>query len=219
MPYRRKDSPIWWVSYTDASGTRIRRATDTTDRKEAEALEHKWRLEAFRSQHWDEQPPRLFDELMVMYLKATKHDKRSANKDRQRTKKLRQYFGGRIMNDLKGADTRHYIVLRQSHGVGPSTINRELALLSVAINYANREWEWELPNIVRGRKLREPEGRVRWITCAEANALIAGARQTRAEYLADFIRLALHTGCRRGELLGLEWRRVDLPAGLHPPGG
>jgi integrase len=28
--------------------------------------------------------------------------------------------------------------------------------------------------------------------------------------LPDFIRLTLHTGCRKGELLGLEWRRVDL---------
>lgn len=92
-----------------------------------------------------------------------------------------------------------------------STINRELSVLSAAINYARREWEWELPNPVHGRKLREPEGRVRWITQAEAARLIQEAeREPNAPHLADFIRLALHTGCRKAELLGLEWRRVDL---------
>ena len=32
--------------------------------------------------------------------------------------------------------------------------------------------------------------------------------------MSDFIRLALNTGCRRDELLRLEWRRVDLQARL-----
>lgn len=36
----------------------------------------------------------------------------------------------------------------------------------------------------------------------------------KASHLADFIRLALNTGMRRGEMLGLEWKRVDLEVGL-----
>ncbi len=114
------------------------------------------------------------------------------------------------MNQLTAVDARSYISLRKGQGVSPSTINRELALLSAAINYANREWDWNLPNVARGRKLREPEGRVRWITRSEGQALIAAAARTKSKVLPDFIRLALHTGCRKGELLGLEWRRVDL---------
>jgi len=52
---------------------------------------------------------------------------------------------------------------------------------------------------------------VRWITRAEADALIlAAASEPKAPHLADFINLALNTGCRRDELLRLEWRRVDL---------
>ena len=56
----------------------------------------------------------------------------------------------------------------KEEGVSNSTINRELALFSAAINYANREWEWNIPNVVAGRKLKEPPGRVRWITYEEA---------------------------------------------------
>jgi integrase len=214
MPYRRKDSPAWWVSYTDASGKRIRRPAGTTNRAEAAALEAKWRLETYRVRQWDDKPARTFDELMLNYLQATR-DKRSADKDRMRTKHLRCVFGGREMHALLSADVRSYIETRRRQGRSNATINRELALLSAAINYANREWDWALPNPARGRKLREPEGRVRWITRAEAQGLIEAAGQLKkAVYLADFIRLALHTGCRSQEMLGLEWRRVDLQTGL-----
>jgi len=90
-------------------------------------------------------------------------------------------------------------------------VNREIALLSGAINYASRQWDWELPNVAKGRKLREGEGRVRWISHEEAASLVRAAEhEPNAPHLADFIQLALHTGCRAVELLGLEWRRVDL---------
>jgi len=72
-----------------------------------------------------------------------------------------------------------------------------------------------VPNPAVGRRLREPEGRLRWLTRAQAAALVAAARTlARAPHLADFVLLALHTGCRRGELLWLEWSRVDLPGAL-----
>ena len=45
MPYRRKDSPIWWASFTGPNGQRVRRSTGTIDKAEAKALEAKWKLE------------------------------------------------------------------------------------------------------------------------------------------------------------------------------
>lgn len=77
MPYRRKDSAVWWAPYVDASGQRVRRATGTTERKEAQTLESKWKLEAFRTEQWGEIPSRTFAVLMVPYLKATLTEKRS----------------------------------------------------------------------------------------------------------------------------------------------
>jgi integrase len=215
MPYKRDDSPVWWVSFTDPSGKRIRRSTGTTDRKEAEALEAKWKLESYKSKQWDEQPTRSFEELMVCYLKATEGQKRSGETDRYRVRALRRYFQGCIMHELTPADIRGYISARRSESVTNSTINRDLALLSSAIGYANTEWDWRLPNPVSGRKLPEPEGRVRWITMDEADRLIAAAgKARRTQFLADFITVALYTGCRKEELLGLEWQRVDLKQGL-----
>ncbi|MBF0611749.1 MAG: site-specific integrase [Magnetococcales bacterium] len=211
MPYRRSDSDTWWASYTDASGKRVRRSTGTENRKEAEAVEAKWKLEIHQQQKWGQQPTRTFDELMLAYLKATEGVKRSSERDLFSAKRLYPFFSGKELGSLAPSDIRAYIEYRRTEGVQSGTINRELGLLSAAINYARMELEWEIPNPVTGRRLREPEGRVRWLTEEEANRLIKQAEsQLRAPYLADFIRLALNTGCRLNELLGLEWRRVDM---------
>lgn len=215
MPYRRKDSPVLWASYTDASGRRVRRTTGTTDRKEAEALEAKWKLEAFKQQQWGEEPSHTYDELMLAYLKETVNEKRCPENDHYHGKPLYRWFSGRELSTIQAADIRGYIDMRRQEGKSPATINRELSLLSAAINYARREWEWDIPNPVSGRMLKEPEGRVRWISQVEADVLIRAAEsEPKAPWLAHFIRLGLHTGCRKGEILGLEWSRVDLQEGV-----
>lgn len=154
---------------------------------------------------------------MVLYLKASARDKRpwGHRRDTDAIRHLRGYFSGRELRGIKAADVRGYVEHRRVALVCNTTINRELCVLSAAINYARREWEWEIPNAVSGRKLKEPEGRMRWITQAEAERLIHAAQlEPQAAHLPDFVCIALHTGMRKGELLGLEWRRVDLQAVL-----
>ena len=211
MPiYRRENSSVWYVTFTDASGKRVRKSSGTQDRKEAEALEAKWKLEAHQARKWDKQPTRTFDELMLGYLETAIGDLRSADTIRCHAKTLYRHFSGQELPAITPSAIRRYNALRKAEGVANATVNRELSLLSAAINYARREWEWEVANPVPGRKLKEPEGRVRWITRAEAQGLIQAA----PDHLADFITLAVNTGCRCGELLGLEWNRVVLGSGL-----
>ncbi len=211
MPYKRKGSPYWWVCITPPSGGKaIRRSTGTIDRREAEALEGQWRAQLFRQSAWGETPRHAFAEVAAEYLQASL-GKRSLDDIRRRVARLRRHFGDdQVMEKLNGQDVRGFIAARLEDGVAPATINRELDILSAMINHAMIHLEWQLPNPVRGRSLREPEGRVRWITRAEATRLIQCARQQReGERLGDFIELALHTGCRMNELLKLDWRRVD----------
>ncbi len=213
--YRRKDSPYWWASYVDGRGQRTRRSTGTEDRREAQALLSKWKLEAHREQRWDEPPAHTFDELMLAYLEETQDRKRSAERDRRVARHLYRFFTGRELESLAAADVHGYTAERRQAQVKDATIRRELALLSAAINYAKTWWDWNIPNPVTGRNPARSEGRVRWITRAEAGNLIQAAEnEPRAPHLADFIRLALHTGCRKGELLGLEWQRVGLQEAL-----
>jgi integrase len=215
IKYGKNNKPIWYVDFRNAQGQRVRRSTGTTDRKEAEALEAKLKLEVHQQLHWGKQPERSFDELMLDYLNATGSSKKSAWTDRYSAKSLYRFFSGCALYEITGTNIKQYINNSEKTGRSPHTIRRELALLSTAINYAQKEWGWEIPNPVAGRNLPEPEGRIRSITHSEANWLINAAEgEGKAPHLADFIRLALNTGCRRGELLGLEWSRVDLDAGL-----
>ena len=212
MPVKRKNSPFWWASFTDANGKRVRCSLGTTNRKEAEALEAKWKGEAFQQQAWGVKPDHTFEALMLDYLTAVKETKRSVERDIRCAQQLRVVFGGQRLKDIGSKGIWAYQVKRRSDGVKSATINRELAFLSTAVNFANRHWDWNLSNPVTGRKIRNADSsRDRWLNRNEANRLIQSAdSEPKAPYLADFIRLALYTGCRRGELLGLEWSRVDL---------
>jgi integrase len=152
---------------------------------------------------------------MLAYLRETQDSKRSPERDRYALKRLYPFFTGRELATLTAQDIRAYIVSRREADIVPATINRELGVLSSALNYARREWGWEIPNPTSGRKLPVPEGRVRWLSPAQAAVLIQAAEsEPKAPHLADFIQLALHTGMRSGELLGLEWQRIDLHGGL-----
>lgn len=211
MPYKQQQSPFWYASYTAPDGRRVRQSTGTTDRKEAEALEAKWKAEAFKQKAWDETPEVTFGEVILYWLKL----KERHENDKLRASILRESFDGMIMNRLSRRDIVAHRNRRMSEGVKAATINRDLAQLSAAINLYNEEMEFDLPNPARGRRLKEPEGRLRWITRAEAGTLIESARQSdKAPYLSDFIILALNTAMRKQEMLGLEWRRVDLQTGL-----
>ncbi|MEO5332063.1 MAG: tyrosine-type recombinase/integrase [Magnetococcus sp. YQC-5] len=208
--YQRPNSPFWYIAVTDTSGKRVKRTTATTDRREAEALEGKWKHEIHQQRIWGVQPNRSFEDLMVEFLKARPEGK-SIDLEKIHIRHFLRYFSGRNLNEIKGSDVRSYAASRQESGIKPATINRELNTLSTAFNWARRHLEWEVVNPVEGNKLPEPEGRLRWLTKQEQAALIDAARQHHhAPHLVDFIILALNTGCRSGEILGLEWTRVDL---------
>lgn len=148
---------------------------------------------------------------MLPYLRNASQHQRSYETTTHRVKALRAQFTGAVMNGLAGEQIREYTTARHKAGASAATINRELAALSAAINWCNVEYEWGLPNPVKGRTMKEPEGRVRWLTRAEIESLCRVARlQRNGGLLEDFIHLAVNTGCRKEEMLGLEWRRVDL---------
>ncbi|POH89877.1 integrase [Ralstonia pickettii] len=150
-----------------------------------------------------------FEDVIGIYMASVAH--RSAQRDHYSLQRLQPHFGGMSIANLKRADVRAYVQRRAVDGVKPATVNRELKLLSAAINYVRIEHDRaDLPNPAQRLGISEGEGRVRWITNGEASALREAAeRHARRPHLAVFIRLALNTGCRKSELIKLEWARVS----------
>lgn len=62
-------------------------------------------------------------------------------------------------------------------------------------------------------KRTEPRGRVRYLSEAERERLLAACRASSWPRLFLLVLMAITTGARRGELLGLRWRDVDLDRG------
>lgn len=213
MPYRRKDSPYWWIKYTDASGKATYESTGTDDRKEADALEAKRRLEVHQQRKWGIQPEHSFEDMMIAFITAKQDEWRDHERVKYGGRQLQAHFAGMTAERIRRADVAAYILKRKNDGRAARTINRELDLLSAAFNYTRTQLEWHMQNPVSGMSLKEPEGRLRWVTRVEADTLIDEAEKDRkSPHLADFIRLALNTGCRKNEMLKLPWDRVDLKA-------
>lgn len=100
--------------------------------------------------------------------------------------------------------------------VQPGTVLRELGLLRAIFETAIREWEHPLPQnpIASLKKPRAPEGRDRRLLPGELEAIVAACADGRSEWLLPAVYFAVETGMRRGELLKMRWRDVDLAAGV-----
>jgi len=97
----------------------------------------------------------------------------------------------------------------------PATINRYLAVLSHLFTVATKEWGWVEDNPLRKvTKPKEPRGRVRFLSDDERTRLLAECKDNDNPYLYIVVVLALSTGARRMEILGLSWKDVDLQRGI-----
>lgn len=89
-----------------------------------------------------------------------------------------------------------------------AAVNRPLALLRHLLKLAHEEWE-VLATVPKIRLEKEPQGRIRWLEPDEEARLLAACTTSQTRALAGIVTVALETGLRRGELLGLSWDRVD----------
>lgn len=108
-------------------------------------------------------------------------------------------------------------LLAEDIGVGaprkraPATVNRYLAAISKAFSEAVREMHWMKENPLRSvSKEKEPGGRVRFLSTKEQKALLKACQLSPLKELYLLVLLAVTTGMRRGEILGLRWSDIDL---------
>jgi integrase len=97
--------------------------------------------------------------------------------------------------------------------VGAGAVIRDLSLVSAVVNHARREWGVTAPNPCElVRKPPTPPGRTRVLSMEEEVRLLAALAPTgrRNPWMLPLVQLALETAMRRGELLALEWRNIDL---------
>ncbi len=96
----------------------------------------------------------------------------------------------------------------------PATIVRYMASLSVVLTTCFKEWEWVEENpIYKVNKPKEPRGRIRFLEDDERLRLLQACKNSSNPHLHPIVVLAISSGMRRGEILNLTWKDVDLEKG------
>jgi integrase len=152
---------------------------------------------------------------------AAKARKRTVAEDKRQFAHIKAAFGAATpLAEITPARISEYKASRlgtKSQRTGrrltAAAVNRPLALLRHLLRLAHEEWE-ELEAVPRIRLEKEPQGRIRWLQLDEERRLLDACRASRTKHLARIVIVAMETGLRRGELLGLTWDRVDLSRGV-----
>lgn len=105
-------------------------------------------------------------------------------------------------------------ITKQGKPRSSATVNRYMAALSVAFTTAVKEWGWLDDNPMRKvTKGKESRGRVRFLSDDERKRLLKACYESHNPYIYPVVVLALSTGMRQGEIMGLTWDAVDLNRG------
>src|SRR5262249_8237496 len=134
--------------------------------------------------------------------------RRDAKEVRYRSAHLSSYFAGRRLASLGPADGTAYTAARRAEGAASATIRKELLLFGKLLKVASDNGE--LTRLLRLEK--PPEGTPR-AGFFEAESFEAVRRRLRAD-LRVAVTLGYVLGWRKGEVLGLERRHVDLDKGI-----
>lgn len=151
-------------------------------------------------------------DLIRRYMDEVTPAKASADTERMRlSKMLRAPMCDITLVDLHSAPIAAYREARAKE-VKPGTIARELGLLHSILEVARRDWGIGLPQnvVAKVRRLPVRNARDRRLNPGELQQLKASLKYTRNTLIEPAILFAIETALRRGELLNLTWRAIDL---------
>jgi integrase len=142
-----------------------------------------------------------------LQYKTEKH-KRSLREDRRILTRLLPAFGAELPARRLTEQLIAQYERRRTGQVSVFTVANELTVLRHMLRLGRR-WGYlsQVPEIDMPKK---PEGRRRFLDETEIGRLLEACRESRNPYLTAITTLALNTGMRKAEILGLEWARVDL---------
>lgn len=201
---KRKDGG-WRIDIVIRRGgksVRIKRAAKgAKNRSEAMEMERKLRAELETKANPSAKAPLFSDfakDFLERYAKTNNKPSEYDSKKDILHLHLVPWFGDTRLDAIEDEDVEAYKAAKRDLGLSPKTVNNHLAVLSKLYGVA-QEWK-RVSRAPRTKPLKVPVPETDFLTFDEAKALSAHAG---AYPFGDMILLALHTGLRLGELIGL----------------
>lgn len=140
------------------------------------------------------------------YVRANNKPSEQISKDQNLKRHLIPFFGKKHLDEIKTAHIEAYKASKQISGLSNKTVNNHLATLSKLMNCA-ADWGYiPFATLPRIKRLKVFSQRLEFLNPRESFQLL----QTRDEPMWHLmVFMALRTGMRFGELLGLTWEDID----------
>lgn len=146
-----------------------------------------------------------FDDFAVEYLELHSKLKKSFDTDCKIVGLLKKTFGGRYLYEITSLDVEKFKSARAKE-VSPATVNRALAVLKSVFNRAIVWGKVEKNPCKAVKMFKENNQRLRFLEKEEIDKLLGNC----CDHLRPIVIVALNTGMRKGEILKLKWRDVDI---------
>ena len=203
--YKGKKGTTYYIVYPFNG----RRKTETIgkDKKLAEKVLHKRLTEIAENRYLDikKEEKIRFEDFGEEYLALHSKLKKSYGTDFKVIGLLKKFFGGKYLYEITSLDVDK-LKSKRAQEVSPATVNRTLAVLKSMFNKAI-VWGKTEHNPCKAVKLfKENNQRVRFLEREEIDKLLVNC----SEHLKPIVTVALHTGMRKGEILGLTWHNIDI---------
>jgi integrase len=193
-------------------GRYVERSTGTRDLRQAEAWvrnQERLRRREVLEPHPSQPVKRLsdFESEIVAHYAASPRNTREGM--RYAFLHLRRICGNLSLTDVEFATIERFKRVRLAEGRRPNTVNNNLRCLSAALTYAKDLGYLEAKPKIKLVKVNRQNPRI--LSPADVEALL---RKVAGLPMERFVRVALYTGLRPGEIIHLPWSEVDLESGL-----
>jgi integrase len=203
-----KRGSVWW-SYFYLDGKRHQASTNSSNRKQAEAIEQKLKAEATAARFQLVEPnrDRQFDELAAKFLVSGAGTAYHIG----RLKNLLPYFGDIDVRRITKNLTEDYRRVRHAERkLTEATLNRDIAVLRHILYWSVDERLILANPLQRLKMARERRVRKPVLSLQEEDLILKAA----PEHLRRMIIAAVDTGMRRGEITNQLWEHIDLSSRL-----
>lgn len=155
------------------------------------------------------------DSLLTRYAEEVTPAKKGKRAELLKIKKLQRFpIAALPVQLIDRSALRDFMQAGTKEQWSSSTARKYLMLISAVFTTAVKRWGYNFDNPIRTIEIpSNGVGRTRRLESGEYDRLLESVKRCRSRYLPALFVLAVETAARRGELLKLDWKDVDLKVG------